>query len=188
MQGVPSIEDLHTRILSHLVLQHHVGHVGDVTDEELLDEYALGEEVEARHILVKEEELALELYERIQSGEDFAELAIEYSEDPGSGQQGGDLGFFKRNAMVPPFEEMSFRLDVGEISEPVRSQHGYHIIQVTNKREFEEDFDEVKENLRNAFNNRKIYKMSEKQKELMSDIEITVNDEQFKSLEEVQTN
>lgn len=79
--------------------------------------------------------LAEELRQRILAGEDFAELAREYSDDTGSGAEGGDLDWFGRGAMVPPFEEAAFTLDVGEISEPIKSQFGYHIIEVMERDE-----------------------------------------------------
>ncbi len=79
--------------------------------------------------------LAAELRQRILDGEDFATLAAEYSDDTGSGAQGGDLGWFGSGAMVPPFEEAAFSLEVGEISEPIKSQFGYHIIEVLEKDE-----------------------------------------------------
>ncbi len=85
-------------------------------------------EVKASHILVEDEETAAEVLEKIESGEDFNELAKEYSKDPSAEQNGGDLGYFKRGVMVPEFENTVFSLEVGEISEPVQTQFGYHII------------------------------------------------------------
>jgi parvulin-like peptidyl-prolyl isomerase len=77
--------------------------------------------------------LAEELRQRLVDGEDFAVLAAEYSDDPGSGANGGDLGWFGRGMMVPSFEEAAFSLEIGEISEPVKSDFGYHIIEVLEK-------------------------------------------------------
>jgi peptidyl-prolyl cis-trans isomerase D len=93
------------------------------------------EQVWARHILVETEEEANSIYERIQNGEDFAELAKELSLDTGSGAVGGDLGWFGKGAMVAPFEEAAFSLEVGEVGEPVKSDFGYHIIQVLGHQE-----------------------------------------------------
>jgi parvulin-like peptidyl-prolyl isomerase len=93
------------------------------------------EQVWARHILVETEEEANAIYERLQAGEDFAELAGELSQGTGSGAVGGDLGWFGRGAMVAPFEEAAFSLEVGEISEPVKSDFGYHIIQALGHQE-----------------------------------------------------
>lgn len=93
------------------------------------------EQVWARHILVEKEEEAKDIYERLKKGEDFAELAKELSKDTGSGAMGGDLGWFGRGAMVPEFEKVAFGLEVGEFSEPVQSEFGYHIIQALGHQE-----------------------------------------------------
>ncbi len=77
--------------------------------------------------------LAEQLRQRILDGEDFAKLAAEYSQDPGSAANGGDLDWFGRGAMVPEFEDVAFSLPVGEVSEPVRTQFGWHLIEVTEK-------------------------------------------------------
>jgi len=88
------------------------------------------EQVWARHILVADEATAQAIILRLKNGEDFGKLASELSTDTGSGAQGGDLGWFGKGAMVAPFEEAAFKLKVGEISDPVQSDYGYHIIQV----------------------------------------------------------
>ncbi|HIC88884.1 MAG TPA: hypothetical protein EYP04_05735 [Anaerolineae bacterium] len=77
--------------------------------------------------------LALQARQRILNGEDFAEVAAELSDDPGSKDNGGDLGWFGRGRMVKPFEDAAFSLEVGEISEPVLTDYGYHIIEVLEK-------------------------------------------------------
>jgi foldase protein PrsA len=90
--------------------------------------------VDASHILVEDEATAKVVSEKLSAGEDFAELAKEYSTDPGSAASGGDLGFFDRGKMVPAFENVAFSSEVGSISDPVQSQFGYHIIRVNDKK------------------------------------------------------
>lgn len=89
-------------------------------------------EVRASHILVKTEQEAQELYNEIKNGKSFVEIAQEKSLCP-SGQNGGDLGYFGRGMMVKPFEDAAFSLEVGEISQPVETQFGWHLIELTGK-------------------------------------------------------
>jgi peptidyl-prolyl cis-trans isomerase C len=101
------------------------------------------QEVHARHILVVTEDEAKDVAERLKKGEDFAALAKEKSKDTNA--EGGDLGFFTRGQMLKPFEEVAFALDIGEVSEPVETQFGWHIIKVEEKRDQEvPGFDKVK--------------------------------------------
>ena len=107
-------------------------------------------EIRARHILVETEDQAKAAIKRLKAGEDFAKVATELSKDPGSGQQGGDLGFFTKDRMVPEFSTAAFALEIGKVSEPVKSQFGYHVIKVEEKREkpipgFEEVRDQISE-------------------------------------------
>ncbi len=88
------------------------------------------EQVWARHILVDTDVAAATIEEMLKRGEDFATLAKKYSKDTGSGQNGGDLGWFSKGQMVSEFETAAFKLKVGEISEPIKTTFGYHIIQV----------------------------------------------------------
>ena len=101
------------------------------------------QEVHARHILVATKAEAKEVAERLKNGEDFATVAKEKSKDTGA--EGGDLGFFTRGQMLKPFEDAAFALEVGQISEPVQTQFGWHIIKVEEKRDQPlPTFDQVK--------------------------------------------
>jgi foldase protein PrsA len=94
---------------------------------------AEAEQVHARHILVTDEALAADLLAQLAEGADFAELATANSEDTGSAQSGGDLGWFPRGIMVTEFDEAAFALEVGELSDAVPTTYGYHIIEVLEK-------------------------------------------------------
>ncbi len=89
-----------------------------------------GEQVWARHILVADETSAQAIYDLLQNGVDFATLASQYSTDPGSQSKGGDLGWFGRGVMVTEFEQAAFSQEIGLIGTPVKTENGYHIIQV----------------------------------------------------------
>lgn len=102
------------------------------------------QEVHARHILVETEDEAKAIAEELKKGADFAELAKKKSKDPGA-SDGGDLGFFTKDQMVPEFSNVAFALEPGKISDPVKSQFGWHIIKVEEKRNRKApDFEQVK--------------------------------------------
>ncbi|CAI9395736.1 peptidylprolyl isomerase [Niallia sp. Sow4_A1] len=110
------------------------------------------EQVEASHILVEDEETAKEVKKKLDEGGDFAELAKEYSTDTQTKESGGELGYFSSGQMVEEFDKAAFAMDVDEISDPVKTDYGYHIIKVTGKQEakeatLEESKDQIKETL-----------------------------------------
>jgi len=107
------------------------------------------QEVHARHILVPTEDEAKAIEDQLKKGADFATLAKEKSKDPGA-SDGGDLGYFTKDQMVPEFADAAFKLDKGQISDPVHTQFGWHIIKVEDKRtKPTPTFDEVKGQLEN---------------------------------------
>jgi peptidyl-prolyl cis-trans isomerase D len=124
--------------------------------EKNIDRFSRPEQVHARHILLKTEgkdeaavqRLAQELVARLRAGANFEQLAKEFSEDPGSKGNGGDLGLFGKGQMVPEFEQVAFSLQPDQISDPVKTQFGYHIIEVLQKQPaYKMDFALVKDQI-----------------------------------------
>jgi len=117
--------------------------------EEATKQVSGEKEVHARHILVPTEEEAKAIKAELDKGADFAKLAKEKSKDPGAAD-GGDLGFFTKEQMVPEFSAVAFALEPGKISDPVKSQFGWHVIKVEEKRDRKPPaFDQVKGQIEN---------------------------------------
>jgi peptidyl-prolyl cis-trans isomerase C len=111
-------------------------------------------EVRARHILVETEDEAKAILAELKGGADFAELAKKKSKDPGAAD-GGDLGYFTKDQMVPEFAEVAFKLEKGQISDPIKTQFGWHIIKVEDKRDRPvPEFDKVREQLESYLSRR----------------------------------
>ncbi len=135
------VEDFKKITLIGQLLEKEIEMKSQITDEDIRNYYEKNKEdfsnitqIRASHILVKTEEEAKRILERLKKGEDFAEMAKKYSIDTGSAKNGGDLGYFSPGQMVPEFERAAARLKTGEVSEPVKTQFGYHIIKVTDKK------------------------------------------------------
>lgn len=144
----------------------------EVSDEEIQEYYNENQsqfevdEITAKHILVEEKDLAEDILSQLEDGADFGEMAAEYGTD-GTADKGGDLGTFGRNAMIPDFEEPAFALDVGELSDIVETDYGYHIILVTDKNQGIEAFEDVEDVIRSSLENNVIVeKYTEKITEL----------------------
>jgi foldase protein PrsA len=159
-QSGMSLSDLKNQMKTDLKIRKILEPTITITDEEIKKTYdenkesfATPEQVKASHILVETKEDAEAILKELKGGADFATMAKEKSKD-GSASQGGDLGYFGRGDMVPEFEEAAFKLNVGEISEVVQSNFGFHIIKVTDKKAaatptFEEKKEEIREQLVN---------------------------------------
>lgn len=119
-------EDLRTMLRKELLKQK-------VFEALTADVETEAEQIWVRHILVDTEEEAKAAYDLLIGGKNFADLAAEISKDPGSKNNGGEYYYFPRGTMVEPFEEAAFNLKIGEISQPVKTEHGYHIIQLLGK-------------------------------------------------------
>lgn len=158
-----------------------------------LEQFKHEEEVSAAHILIKTDATAADpkadeaqalakiqdILKQIREGADFADMAKKHSEDPGSGSQGGDLGFFGKGRMVPEFEKTAFAMKDGEVSEPFKTQFGYHIIKREEYRPartetFEQVKEQIRENLLSQERNRAFQIWIEAQKK---DVQIVIKPE-----------
>ena len=161
------IDDLRDRVLVDAVIDKRISRSTSLPEEKIKEyydnhasEFEKGEQVQARHILIRVEqnsppEADLKAKEtidmiagKLKKGDSFEALALEYSEDPGSKINGGDLGYFGKGQMVKEFEEAAFATKVNEVSEPVRTAFGYHLIMVIDKQApGKVPFDDVKKQI-----------------------------------------
>ncbi|MED0873687.1 peptidylprolyl isomerase PrsA [Bacillus mobilis] len=116
-----------------------------VTEKDVKDHYK--PEIKASHILVSDENEAKEIKKKLDAGASFEELAKQESQDLLSKDKGGDLGYFHSGTMTPEFETTAYKLKIDQISEPVKSPNGYHIIKLTGKKDLQ-PYDEVKDSIR----------------------------------------
>jgi len=159
----------------------------EVNDDELFNFYedekarfSTEEQRKAQHILLEDETTANKVYDLITQGADFAKLAGEYSQDPGSKDNGGDLGFFTKGVMMPEFENQVFSMAVDELSAPIKTEFGHHIIKLTAiKAGTEKDFNSVKTEVT------ELYTKAEAQKSLYKLTEQLENLAYEASLEEI---
>lgn len=186
-------EDMKSRILMIKVIRDGK----TFTEDELKKEYDdmkknnFNYQITASHILVEDEQKANELKAQLDGGADFATLATENSIDPGSAEQGGSLEPFTKGTLVKEFEEVAFGMNEGEISAPVKSQFGYHIIKVEKKEEL--SYDKMKNNLKNELllTSAKPYddpmeKYKKEIEKLEKEANIKVKDEDLKELFETE--
>ena len=179
-------EDTFKDSIRFQMLQQKAAEDVKVTDEEINKYYEQGKyELKARHILVETAEEARALYEKIKAGEDFAKLAKENSTDPGSAENGGDLGFFTVGTMVQEFNDTAYGLEVNEVSEPVQTQHGFHIIQLLEKREVADyaSLEDQKEDIENKIKAQKAAstEWTTVEERLLKEAKIDIKDKDLKS-------
>lgn len=142
-----------SRELIMMEYQQHYLENQEVSDEEALEFFEANQDMfssdqlQASHILVDSEEEAQDIKAQLDEGADFAQLAQTFSMCP-SAAEGGDLGMFPRGSMVPQFEEAAFSMEPGEISDPVETDFGWHIIYVTERIRDEQDFEDMKDTIK----------------------------------------
>jgi parvulin-like peptidyl-prolyl isomerase len=125
-------------ILLNVLYKKEIADKAKASESEIKSEYdKQKEEIHAAHILVETKEEADSIYQQLKNGADFTQLAKEKSIDPSAKNNGGDLGFFRWGKMVPEFQDAAFKLKVGEISRPVQTQYGWHIIKLIERRPVE---------------------------------------------------
>lgn len=144
LENTPEVQNAMKMAQEQIIQEAYVKNLFEGLDNEAalraaydkaVEAYKGQEEVHARHILVETEEAAKAIIEQLNKGGDFAAIAKEQSKDPGSKDNGGDLGFFGKTAMVPEFADAAFALQKGQTSTtPVKSPFGYHIIRVEERR------------------------------------------------------
>lgn len=187
-----SMERLLLEIRMSLVLRKLASEGVTVSDDEIKaffeqNKESLGkpEEVRASHILVDSKEEADKIVAQLKKDGDFASLAKQYSKDPGTANAGGDLGYITRNdQIVPEFKAAVFAMKVGEISEPVKTQFGYHVIKVTDKSPAQPaNFDAQKEYIKAQLIEEKSRSYDDVIAQLRKEAKIQVNWDRYKNLE-----
>ncbi|EJR56980.1 foldase prsA 2 [Bacillus cereus VD107] len=151
-----------------------------VTEKDVKDYYK--PEIKASHILVSDENEANEIKKKLDAGASFEELAKQESQDIASKDKGGDLGYFGAGKMTPEFEKAAYKLKVGQISNPVKSPNGYHIIKLTDKKDLK-PYDEVKDSIRKNIEEERLADPSYSQKLLQDELKkanIKINDSDLK--------
>ncbi|MCK5506709.1 MAG: peptidylprolyl isomerase, partial [Thermodesulfovibrionia bacterium] len=150
---IAKVEDYKKFALVGMLFERIVASQAEVSEKDARDYYGKNkadftrpQRIKASHVLVKTRSEAEEILKEIKSGKSFGELARKRSIDTNSAENGGNLGFFSMGEMSQEFEEVAFSLKKGEISNPVKSRYGYHIIKVTDRKEEETvEFSQVKD-------------------------------------------
>lgn len=170
-------------IVSHDFYKDNIERKSKVTTSEARDYYNKNKgdfvEIKAQHILVKNKELAKNIQKKITGGENFEDVAKKYSEDDTTKSSGGNLGYFTKGVMVKEFEDAAFSLGKDQVSEPVKTIYGYHIIKILDRRQI--SFDESKDKIINMIQNKKLKdKFDAVLKELKAKYKVVINEEEYK--------
>lgn len=188
-----TIEDLKDNIRNSVTVQRLMDKISPATkisDKDALDFYKKNkkvtfysqEQIHAKHILVKNLKSAQDVESQLDKGKDFATLAKKYSTDPGSKNKGGDLGWSSLGSLVPEFEKAALALGKNEISKPVKSKFGYHIIQLLEKKQGRQiPYKEVKEQIKSMLSGQKRQEKLQKWiQEMKKKAEVNIEDSSLK--------
>lgn len=169
---IERLEEVKNDMLKNYAM-HKIFNEVTINDDEVADYYEKNKDTmynpstyTASHILVDDEDKANEILDEIKNGLDFAEAAKKYSLDP-SKDNGGSLGTFPKGVMVAEFQEALDELSVGEISKPIKSQFGYHIIKLEDKKLIEQKFEDIKDQVKSTY---EMVKRQEKYLNLVSEL------------------
>ncbi len=170
------------QIAFSLLQKKMIASLDEVTDEQIKAEYEnMKKEIHAHHILVEDKKTAEEVIGKLKNDGNFEELAKEYSIEPVAQKSGGDLGWFSPGKMVQSFDDVAFSLPENEISEPVQSSFGYHVIKVVESRE--KELEETLEELQPEIENKLKEKLfNAKLLTLLKNAEIEIKDDSFKKV------
>jgi foldase protein PrsA len=184
-------QDVQDLIRRQLIIDKAVGGNVQVSEKQIKDyfdknhaQFDKPAEARARHILVPDIKTAQKVEADLKAGKDFASEAKQYSTDPGSRDKGGELGFFRKGAMVPSFDAYAFSAPIGKISQPIKSAFGYHIIQVeerkpAQKATFASTHDQIAQMLRQQQESPLLQPFYQ---QLQSSAKIQINDPRFAGL------
>lgn len=190
------IEDMTRKVVLDTYLRGEIEKQAQVTEPDAKayfdshpEEFKGQEEVKASHILVKTEDEAKNILEKIKKGEAFDKLAKKYSQDSGSRNNGGDLGYFRKGQMVPEFEQAIMNTKTGEIGGPIKTQYGYHIIKVVDRRVGPSlEYDKIAEQLRVNLARKKQKEIFDARvAELKKTAKITINEKEVAALPKGET-
>ncbi|MEW6601727.1 MAG: peptidylprolyl isomerase [Nitrospirota bacterium] len=188
---IDKVSEFEKMTLVSLVLKKEIEEKATVEDSEVkafydgnADKFTIGTELRASHILVETEKEAKDIYAKIKKGESFSELAKKYSKDQGSANKGGDLGYFTRGKMVPEFENAAAQLKPGEVSEPVKTRFGFHIIKLMDiKKGSQASFEQSAESIHRQLLGEKRKNLFDSYVEkLKGEIKVVKNEDTLKSI------
>lgn len=185
-----SMDEFQTQVRDKILLDKLAAKDVKITEDEIKKyydehgkEFEQPEQVRARHILVDTEDEAKAIEDRLKKGEDFAKIAQEKSKDTSSAVKGGDLGFFGPGTMVPEFDKVAFSLKVNEVSQPVKTQFGYHVIQLLEKKAAQKaTLEEARPKIEKQLKEEKVIPVQQLLPDLRKQVDIKILSNKYKGI------